>query len=240
MPLLQSPSLDPASGFAHELKFLLAAPLADEIRAWARQSLSADPYGAGPHADSYPITSLYLDTPAFDVLRRTGLCGRGKYRIRRYGASENVFLERKMKKRGMISKRRSEVSVEQLAYLAGGLPPLAWPGYWYHRRIEARELAPVCRISYERTARMATTANGPIRLTLDDGMRAAPAAGLRFDPGVEHLAIGGGHIVLELKFRQELPTLFQEMMARFELVPQPASKYRMAGAALGLGIEQYA
>ena len=33
------------------------------------------------------LSSLYLDTPTFDVLRRNGSYGRAKYRIRRYQAA---------------------------------------------------------------------------------------------------------------------------------------------------------
>ena len=62
---------------------------------------------AGPHGDEYRITSLYFDTAAFDVLHARGSFGRSKYRVRRYGASEVVYLERKLRKPGLLHKRRT-------------------------------------------------------------------------------------------------------------------------------------
>ena len=173
--LLQSPSLEANGGFASEVKFLVNRPIAAEIRAWARENLIADPHGAGPSSDTYHITSLYLDTPSFDVLRKIGSHGRSKYRVRRYGASDHVFLERKMKREGRVRKRRTETPAVQIVSLASGIPSLLWSGYWFHRRLVARQLQPVCQISYSRTARFAPTPGGAIRLTLDDNITALGA-----------------------------------------------------------------
>ena len=76
-----SPSLLPgASGkFATELKFVVPQSLADEVRAWSRQNMEADPHGSGEHGDQYQISSIYLDTENYDVLRRNGSFARSKY-----------------------------------------------------------------------------------------------------------------------------------------------------------------
>ncbi|MGC4054297.1 MAG: VTC domain-containing protein [Paludibaculum sp.] len=102
METLQSPSIDPGQfrRFASEVKFVIGRPLAEEVRSWARRNMLADPHGRGADQDAYTITTLYLDTAEFDVLARTGSFGRGKYRIRRYGSSDVIFLERKMKNPG--------------------------------------------------------------------------------------------------------------------------------------------
>jgi hypothetical protein len=39
---------------------------------------------------------------------------------------------------------------------------------------------------------------------------------------------------LELKYKAEIPGLFKELMHKFDLQPQPSSKYRLAVAALEL------
>src|SRR5207245_1606398 len=90
--------------------------------------------------DAYPVTSLYLDTERFDVFHRKGSFGRSKYRVRRYGQSEIAFLERKLKTRGLLTKRRSIVKPDELEHLASDDPERGWAGYWFHRRLLARGL----------------------------------------------------------------------------------------------------
>src|SRR5262245_21781384 len=99
---------------ASEFKFLVEPGLADQIRDWARSQLVSDPHGNGLCGDSYRITSLYFDTQQWDVFNKNGSYKRSKYRIRKYGNSDVVFLERKLRRRGIISKRRSVVEIDQL------------------------------------------------------------------------------------------------------------------------------
>lgn len=237
METLQSPSIDPGQfkKFASELKFVIGRPLAEEVRSWARRNMLADPHGRGADQDAYTITTLYLDTAEFDVLARTGSFGRGKYRIRRYGSSDVIFLERKMKNRGLVCKKRSQVGMAEISKLAQPEAMRGWAGYWFHRRILARSLRPVCQIAYARTARMGMTESGPIRLTLDDSVRAVPVNGFAFAAGRQPVPLSEDRIVLELKYRGEVPALFQRFLEEFSLNPRNSSKYRSAGKALNLG-----
>src|SRR5688500_6257223 len=92
---------------AAEIKFLIKPSLAPRILDWARTDLEADSHGTGPFGDEYDISSLYFDTSDHDVFRRRSSFGRAKYRVRRYGASDVVFLERKLRKPGLLIKRRT-------------------------------------------------------------------------------------------------------------------------------------
>ena len=74
---------------------------------------------------------------------------------------------------------------------------------------------------------------GPIRLTLDKNLRALPAAGLWFSEQ-DGIRLLENQIILELKFRCEIPVLFKYLVEEFALNPQPVSKYRLAATALGL------
>src|SRR5436309_7902429 len=124
--------------FASELKFLVSPPTAERIREWARARLVPDPNASGESSDAYRITSLYFDTKHFDVFHRRGSFGRSKYRIRRYGVSGVVFLERKLKTRGLVSKRRTIVGLDELQRLNDPQPDRDWTGYWYQQRLLAR------------------------------------------------------------------------------------------------------
>lgn len=230
-----SPSTDSRENreFASEIKFLISRARADQIRSWARARLSADPHAGGAAGDGYQITSLYFDTSQFDVFHRRGSFGRSKYRIRRYGDGEIAFLERKLKTRGLLTKRRSIVPLNELEQLAGDEVERDWPGHWFHRRLLARGLNPVCQISYQRTARVAMTQYGPIRLTLDDNLRAVPTTDWHFNEAEGQLILKD-QVILEMKFRYAMPALFKYLVEEFALTPKPFSKYRLAAARLGL------
>jgi hypothetical protein len=75
---------------------------------------------------------------------------------------------------------------------------------------------------------------GPIRLTLDHNIRALAAPETKFDPVSEGMRLSEDKIVLELKYRFQMPAIFKALAEQFSLVPEPISKYRMAAKALGL------
>jgi hypothetical protein len=83
--------------YAREIKFVIDTSLASEIQQWMRANLEPDENGTGPFGDEYATSSLYFETPKFDVFHRRGSYGRSKYRIRRYGLADSMFLERKFR-----------------------------------------------------------------------------------------------------------------------------------------------
>jgi hypothetical protein len=222
---------------ASEIKFLVDSDAAARIRQWARAHLQADPHGAGSHGDEYRTTSLYFDTAEYDVFHRRGSFGRGKYRIRRYGDGESVFLERKMRQAAVLAKRRTRTSIETLSCLAQPSIDLAWCGHWFHRRVRARRLHPVCQVAYHRMARTFTRDGEIMRLTLDTDLRARVLREVRFGRGVgvpvlPTLPAPNVDAILELKFTGAAPALFRQLVEDLGLNPQPASKYRLAISAL--------
>jgi hypothetical protein len=219
---------------ASEIKFLLEPQLARAVREWVRLSLDADPFAGGECGDTYRVTSLYFDTPNCDVLNGRGSYGRAKYRIRKYDMSGSVFLERKLKKSRIVTKRRSIVAVDDLPRLEELEADNDWPGYWFHRRLLIRDLAPSCQISYLRTARMTMSERVPMRITMDQYVQATPLNRLAFDHACKGTPLTDGRWIMELKYVRHVPSLFKVLMEEFALCPRPISKYRLAGVALGL------
>src|SRR6185369_16522229 len=125
------------------------------------------------------------------------------------------FLERKLKTRDLVSKRRSMVGVEELNLLDESDPDENWEGYWFHRRLLARGLKRVCQISYRRTARVAEVETGPIRMTLDQDLRALATGGLAFDHTRKGTLISEQGHILELKFRYGMPAVFKQLVEEF-------------------------
>ena len=217
---------------ASELKFAVEPPVAAGIRQWARERLEADSHGTGAFLDEYSTSSLYFDTAAHDVLWRRESFGRAKFRIRRYGQNDLVFLERKLRTPRLLVKRRTLTPLSELETLMKAEMDPGWPAYWFHRRLAIRRLAPVCQLNYARTARTHMTPRGLARLTIDDELSVAPADTMRFNAHVP-LPIGNGKQVVELKFPGEVPAVFKELIAEFHLEPQTLSKYRLGMGALG-------
>ena len=211
---------------ASEIKFIVDPDRAERIRAWARARLDADPHGAGAAADEYAIKSLYFDTEHLDVYHRRGSYARGKYRARRYGHDDGLFLERKLRTRSLLSKRRTRVALDALQALDAN-PLMDGPGRWFHKRLIVRELRPSCQIEYRRMARQSPTPHGTMRLTIDEGLQARRMDELLLSdaPGTP---VAAGRLILEIKFRIELPSLFKRLIEEFALSPQPISKYRLA------------
>ena len=217
---------------ACEIKFVIDDRLAPRVKEWARTHLQPDPHGCGTFRDEYRISTLYFDTRGFDVLHRNDSFGRAKYRVRRYGDSNSVFFERKLRKPGLLIKRRTRDEIETLDRLDDRLIDPDWAAHWFQRRLLVRNLQPVCQISYQRIARAEHTSEGLARLTLDSGLRAMPIDAARFDadPGEEFLE---GRLVLELKYHARVPALFRRLIEEFALEPATASKYRLGMTTTG-------
>ncbi len=220
------------NGYTAEIKFLLSESSGIAVREWARSRLDADPHGGGTHGDEYRVSTLYLDTEARDVFHRRGSYGRSKYRVRRYGDEPRVFLERKLRTSSRLAKRPTDIPLDEL--LALKMADSADDHIsWFRRRVSVRRLAPVCRVSYLRTARHAETEDGRMRLTLDYAMTASTADAFTLELS-SPMALLTGQMILELKYRGAMPAVFRELAATFALRQGRSSKYRVAADALGI------
>ena len=219
---------------ASELKFLVTPDCAAALKQWARRTMDADPFASSETGDGYLTTSLYLETPRFDVFHENGSYGHAKYRIRRYGNTGQVFLERKLRNNHMVAKRRSIVDVEELHHLDHGHPDPAWEGAWFHRRVAVRGVSPVCQVSYQRTARVLAAESGAMRLTIDEDLRAMRVSSHAFSEPKNPVPLLRDTMIVEMKFRHAMPELFRAAVREFGLTARTVSKYKLAARELGL------
>lgn len=225
-----------------ELKFLIDAAKSAMISAWARASLSPDPHGDPALAGCYEVSTLYLDTPRFDVFHGAKELGGAKFRLRRYGSDAVVYLERKQRRGDQVHKRRTPVPEKELGRLESPSSGTDWPGAWFQDEIEAREFQPACLLTYVRAAYYHPTHKGHLRLTLDRAIRCSIARGW----SVERVASAGAgllaedQMVCELKFRETMPQEFKQLVAQAGLTAGRFSKYRQACRATGLVNEEEA
>ena len=221
--------------FAYEIKFLIPEEAAKEALAWMRAHLVPDPFAGGATHDAYCVNSVYLDTPEFAVFHRIGSFGRCKYRVRRYGREDGVFLERKLKTRGLVGKRRTRVQDAEVAFLADEAPSADWIGFWFHRRLLVRNLEPKCQIAYDRIARVGSSPEGTLRMTLDQNLRAFPTSEWFVKESGTWTPLLDKQCIIELKYRKSFPELYQGLVDSLGLKPQPVSKYRMTVSKFGWG-----
>jgi hypothetical protein len=217
-----------SSTSAYELKFLIDENRAAEVLAWARRHMACDPHVEPSLGDAYRISSLYLDTPALDVFCHRGSAARSKLRLRRYGDESAVYLERKRKRRDCVEKRRVPVLEAEMRLLQGPDIPSDWTGRWFHKRLRAHRLQPICQVSYERAAYVAGDPKDPLRLTLDRRLGCVPATEWAVPSFHRGLDLLPGRRILELKYRGLLPALFKRAIRDLCLRSTALSKYRLS------------
>ena len=74
-------------------------------------------------------------------------------------------------------------------------------------------------------------------MTLDRNIRAEVAEGYSFRGDSDSVTLFENEVILELKYRGAMPAEFAGLVNELGLTAQAASKYRTAGAMLGLGVD---
>jgi len=208
-----------------EIKFLLGDSQIERVLAWAREHLEADPYADSPQQGTYQVTSLYLDTEERHVYHRRPEYKHSKYRVRRYGYQPFVFLERKSRWRNQVEKRRTKIIASTLISAESGALVGEQGVSWFRRRILALRLEPAFQLTYTRAAYVGMT--DAMRLTLDRQIRCCRAISwTRVESRTLPVLAGGA--ILELKYENLLPRMFDDLLGGRALTCRPISKYRLA------------
>lgn len=224
-PSLQSTHDSPP---AHEVKFVLSDEQAWRVEHQLQAVLIPDPHTQLTNSNGvYCTTTVYCDTPGLDIFHRHSGFTRRKYRVRRYGLAESLFLEQKTKDETQVQKRRTIIPQEELARLQSTNSDFDWEGGWFHESVTSLHLAPVLAVMYDRTAYVGQSLDGPLRLTFDRSIRAVSTTHWGVAPFSGGHAIMADRVICEFKFRGPLPSVFKAVMARERLSPASASKYRM-------------
>jgi hypothetical protein len=232
-PQWLSPALAAPDGGlpAYETKFAVPATAAAAVEGWVAERLMRDPH-ADPVRNGYRITSVYFDTPAFDVFHRRPGCDVHKHRVRRYGTEPIAQLERKSKADGRVWKHRSTTPLAGLTR-----PPAEWGVPWFAGELAVANLRPVCVVTYDRSAFVGHGPTGAIRVTFDRAAFGRPADGVALDPVTDGVPLLADEVVVEFKYLATLPPLFKEAFETHRLAPTGLSKYRRCARLLGLAPE---
>jgi hypothetical protein len=236
-PSLQRDSVSSKS-VAYEVKFIIKPEQAVEAEERLIRALLPDPHSDPALQGMYAITSLACDTPRLGVFHRDVSLRYRKYRVRRYGASSAVYLERKRSRQGKVRKRRVEATVADLEAIAARRADDVSHS-WFVNEIAAEDLSPVCRIRYLRRAMFGVSPEGPMRVTFDRHIQGSLAKGWSLEAGGPELPLLQGQVICEFKFQVSMPTTLKAVMSAMKLEATGISKYRACVRAFAeeLGVD---
>lgn len=232
----------PKSELRYELKYLLRREQIEPLVAELRQTLKVDS-NSGP-LGTYPITSLYYDTPDYKAYwdKLDGHRSRRKVRVRVYGdqmitPETPAFLEIKQRINKLMRKRRVALSygeaVDFDAYEALGAQAepaeraILHEAYYLYRTLQLR---PACVVTYDRMAFEGDARSPDLRITLDTNLRgrihdlSLTSTGSASDQQV----LGPEFAVLEVKANHNVPRWVAQLTARHRCTFYRISKYCLA------------
>lgn len=224
----------------YEYKYIVGEAVALGVRAFVSSYLELDEFGATRPSFSYPVHSLYLDSPDLFLYQNTinGDRNRFKLRLRFYegGADRPVYFEVKRRVNNTIQKERTAVRRDAVEFLLAGHRPE--PGCLVRDTPEAlhaletftglvHRLAaiPQSHVFYEREA-WTDRGDGSVRITFDRDVRTERRHSLSLDPRtIAPVPVFGSAVVLELKFTARFPIWFNHLVQAFGLRQGAAAKY---------------
>jgi len=223
-----------------EMKYIIEDRVALGIRDYVRSYLDLDEYGASLPNLSYPVHSLYLDSPDLKLYHATinGDKNRFKLRLRFYENRPEapVYFEIKRRMNNTIAKQRGGVRREAVEKLmAGHLPE---PGHLtsnnpkqlvalqtFCQLMNQLQARPRTHVAYFREAWISPHDNS-VRVTID--RQVGTRTTLDTSPSCDtdnHKLVFGNLVVLELKFTGRFPDWFKELVRVYGLMPCGAAKY---------------
>ncbi len=237
-----------------EFKFVIDESCAQGMRDFMSGYLEPDEHASKSPDHSYPVNSLYIDSPSLMLYRQTdgGLKNRFKLRVRFYDGEPDspAFLEIKRRITGVICKERAVISragVECL--LDGGLPDVSYligdngnskavsALQNFCSLYESIDALPQIYVCYSREAYVSPDSD-QLRITFDRNLPSTvfdrmtclipPGDGARPETGNEN------KVILELKFTDTFPSWMQEMVQAFNLQRCSVPKYNMCIESLNM------
>jgi hypothetical protein len=230
-----------------ELKYVVSEATALAVRQFVRCYLKPDDFAATCANNTYPVHSVYLDSPELTTYHavQSGEKNRFKLRIRYYSDTDKaVYFEIKRRTNECISKLRAKVHRDAVQPLLAGRPPqmthLVEPSgkqffalQEFCRLMRTLSASPVSHVAYQREAWMSAMDNS-LRVTFDRQVRCEPEFGAalktQFGDAVQPF---DNKVILELKFTNRLPGWCSEMIRALGLVRGGAPKYAQGVLMLG-------
>lgn len=222
----------------YELKYVVDArryrALVEDLRHFMVPDSHGDPSG------SYPIVSLYFDSPDLEAFysKIEGLRFRRKLRLRVYPPGGDVrrvtvgHVEIKQRINRTVQKRRLVLPLAQAEALCRADEPDrslddldAAVASEVHYMVRAQQLRPTAIVSYRRQAFVAERFDTGMRVTFDSNLRGRMTALKINERAHNHFFLPPDRLVLEVKVNERIPHFMVTLLARHECVLTRLSKY---------------
>ena len=212
-----------------EKKYLITAEQKAALLECIGQSLVPDSYGKST------VCSLYLDTPSWRLIRDSIHAGvyKEKLRLRSYGKPNPetlVFLEIKKKYKGVVSKRRVQLPLDQaMAYIDGGEKPCTgqvMEELDYALRFYGHP-GPAMLIACEREAYFGA-ANHDLRITFDTEVRGRDTHLSLTEGSAGTKLLPPDMVLMEIKTAGAMPLWLSAALNAQRIFPGRFSKYGTA------------
>ncbi|TFG44848.1 MAG: polyphosphate polymerase domain-containing protein [Candidatus Brocadiia bacterium] len=220
----------------YELKYYIDESKAEAVKQFIKPYLHIDRYGKDKPGNSYPIASLYFDSPTLEFCRQNmqGHKNRFKLRIRSYNDDPGYpcYVEIKRRINSIVVKTRAPVLRQDLKNLIENsyIPHEKFSTdektlgqfLFYAKNMNAR---PLISIWYIRQA-FEDDSENRVRITFD--RKLSYRANQALDTGIEgkdwrmHFS---NKVVLEIKFTGRYPAWINAMVKTLNLCCQSFSKY---------------
>lgn len=220
-----------------ELKYILHASQAEDVKADLVRNMAPDQHGDGD--GSYSLSSLYYDTADLAFMRSKveGIKFRRKLRIRRYGEGEGglVYVEIKQRISRTTQKRRLALPLSQAYRLCAG--ELDGERADADDEAVAQEIQFLARglalqattlVGYRRQAFVGSSYEPGLRVTFDRAMWGAiPTGGLAGETA-PHALEPQTTVIMEVKANNAVPLWLANLLARHHCDLRRYSKYSRA------------
>ena len=222
-----------------EMKYRISEPKAQQIRFFVQNYLDCDHYGKSQPDLSYPVHSLYIDSPALKTYQDTINGSRNRYKLRiRYYEKDNspVYFEIKRRYNKVIRKKRARVHRRYVKDLLSGQVPtynhlatksaeqLDTLEYFCYLQNQL-QAAPKIHVSYRREAYERENSNA-VRVTMDRNVQSHTETDFVLSNQMKRpISVFGDTVILELKFTDRFPDWFEELTQLFHLRQESAAKY---------------
>jgi len=224
-----------------ECKYIISPFVVEDVRSFIRPFMQPDSYAIHYPDCTYPICTLYLDSPDLQLYSQVlaGEKNRFKLRVRSYSDDPKtpVFFEVKRRMNQIVLKRRAKVDREASRELLTQESPRIPVGLMDKLMPELDEFTsykllisakPVVRVGYMREAYESRTGD-PVRVTFDTQLRHA----VTFDDNLSHtegdwLETPTEGVILEVKFTDRFPSWARDLAELFQLRQRAVPKYVMS------------
>lgn len=205
-----------------EKKYILDNEQFKKIKTKLKEYMEPDKH----HEGEYTISSIYLDTDNFDMIRKSmdKPIYKEKVRLRSYGVpnkTDKVFLEIKKKYNGLGNKRRIKLNLEDAyKFINKEINNNSQIGKELEYIIKQNNLKPKIFIAYDRLA----FEKDNFRITLDYNIRYR-IEDINLEYGDSGKLLDKNIFILEAKALNSYPNWFIKLLEEEKLYPNSFSKY---------------